>query len=154
MTKFFNPSNHPKELRQSMRRSNTYYYRGFPELQDKIRDKLQTEYKSRFIETIRANDSSYTQGDVTIKLARSFGFCWGVERAVEYAYEARRRFPNRKLWITNEIIHNPKVNEQLRSMGIQFVQQKNGKKDFSEISPDDVVLWPAFGASLQEMEFF
>ena len=154
MTQSSPPSNHPKALRQALRRSETYYAKGFPELQDEIRDELQTQYKSELVEKIRANGNTYTSGDVTIKLASSFGFCWGVERAVEYAYEARRRFPERKLWITNEIIHNPKVNEQLSSMGIQFVEQKDGQKDFSKISPEDVVLWPAFGASLQEMEFF
>lgn len=148
------PSDRPKALRQSLRRSDTYYAKGFPELQDEIRDELQTEYKSDLVETIRANGNTYIHGDVTIKLAESFGFCWGVERAVEYAYEARRRFPDRKLWITNEIIHNPKVNEQLGNMGIQFVEQQDGVKDFTKIDPEDVVLWPAFGASLQEMEFF
>ena len=147
-------SDRAKELRRSLRRSKTYYAKGFPELQDEIRDELQTEYKSELVETIRKNNNTYTVGDVTIKLASSFGFCWGVERAVEYAYEARRRFPDRQLWITNEIIHNPKVNEQLSNMGIQFVENQNGIKDFSNISPKDVVLWPAFGASLQEMEFF
>ena len=147
-------SDRPRELRRSLRRSETYYAKGFPELQDEIRDELQTEYKSELVETIRNNGNTYTVGDVTIKLASSFGFCWGVERAVEYAYEARRRFPDRKLWITNEIIHNPQVNEQLSNMGIQFVSHQDGSKDFSKISSEDVVLWPAFGASLQEMEFF
>ncbi|WP_026101244.1 4-hydroxy-3-methylbut-2-enyl diphosphate reductase [Synechococcus sp. PCC 7336] len=147
-------TSNPKALRQTLRRSDTYYAKGFPELQETIRDELQTQYKSTLVETIRANGYTYTRGDVTIKLAQSFGFCWGVERAIEYAYEARRRFPDRQLWITNEIIHNPQVNQQLSNMGVRFVVQQDGVKDFSKISPGDVILWPAFGASLQEMEFF
>ncbi len=144
----------PKTLRQSLRKSDTYFAKGFTEHQDEVKSELQTEYKSDLIETIRAHGYSYTQGLVTIRLAQAFGFCWGVERAVEYAYEARRRFPERQLWITNEIIHNPRVNQELAGMGIRFVVKHNGEKDFSQIQPDDVVLWPAFGASLQEMEFF
>ena len=147
-------STRPKALRQSLRRSDTYYAKGFPELQKEVRSELQTQYQSELVETIRANGNTYTRGAVTIKLAQSFGFCWGVERAVEYAYEARRRFPDRQLWITNEIIHNPRVNDELSGMGIQFVDSKDGKKDFSGIEKEDVILWPAFGASLQEMEFF
>lgn len=144
----------PKTLRQSLRKSETYFAKGFTEHQAEVKSELQTEYKSDLIETIRANGYSYSQGLVTIRLAEAFGFCWGVERAVEYAYEARRRFPDRQLWITNEIIHNPRVNQELATMGIRFVDKHNGEKDFSQIQADDVVLWPAFGASMQEMEFF
>jgi 4-hydroxy-3-methylbut-2-enyl diphosphate reductase len=144
----------PRELRKTLRKTETYFAKGFEEHKQEVQGELQTVYKSGLVEHIRANDYTYRQGDVTIYLAKAFGFCWGVERAVEYAYEARRRFPDRQLWITNEIIHNPQVNQQLVDMGIRFVETKDGKKDFSEIRAEDVVLWPAFGASVPEMEFF
>jgi 4-hydroxy-3-methylbut-2-enyl diphosphate reductase len=144
----------PKELRKALRQSGNYFAKGFEEHKQEAQGELQTAYTSPLVETIRANGYTYQQGDVTIRLAKAFGFCWGVERAVEYAYEARRRFPDHQLWITNEIIHNPQVNQHLSEMGIRFVDKKNGEKDFSQIQPEDVILWPAFGASVQEMEFF
>lgn len=144
----------PRALRKSLRQSPTYFAKGFEEHKADVQDELQTTYKSTLVETIRAQGNRYQQGSITIYLATAFGFCWGVERAVEYAYEARRRFPDRQLWITNEIIHNPQVNEHLKLMGIRFVDEQEGRKDFSEILPGDVVIWPAFGASVPEMEFF
>lgn len=63
------------------------------------------------VETLKKNGYEYTWGNVTVKLAESFGFCWGVERAVQIAYEARKQFPSERIWITNEIIHNPTVNK-------------------------------------------
>lgn len=63
------------------------------------------------VKTLKDNGFEYTWGNVTVKLAESYGFCWGVERAVQIAYEARKQFPTEKIWITNEIIHNPTVNE-------------------------------------------
>ncbi len=155
MTDHAAPTTEPKALRRSLRQSETYFAKGFEEHKDEVQGNLQTTYQSPLIEQIRANGYFYQQGDIKIWLAQAFGFCWGVERAVEYAYEARRRFPDRQLWITNEIIHNPQVNQHLEDMGIRFVQHHpDGSKDFSPIQPEDVVLWPAFGASLQEMQFF
>ncbi len=144
----------PKQLRKTLRRSETYFAKGFEEHKQEVQSELQTAYQSSLVEQIRANGNVYQEGEVTIYLAKAFGFCWGVERAVEYAYEARRRFPDRQLWITNEIIHNPQVNQDLKAMGIKFVEKQDGQKDFSQIQPQDVILWPAFGASVQEMEFF
>ncbi|MEO0802725.1 MAG: 4-hydroxy-3-methylbut-2-enyl diphosphate reductase [Cyanobacteria bacterium J06642_2] len=144
----------PKRLRKTLRQSGVYFAKGFAEHKQDVKDELQTEYKSDLIEAIRKRQYTFTRGQVTIKLAKAFGFCWGVERAVEYAYEARRRFPDRQLWITNEIIHNPQVNRHLEDMGVRFVEQVDGRKDFSNIRPEDVIIWPAFGASISEMEFF
>ncbi|MEN9225238.1 MAG: 4-hydroxy-3-methylbut-2-enyl diphosphate reductase [Thermostichus sp. HHBFW_bins_43] len=145
----------PRALRKALRGSSTYFAKGFEEHKDQVQSDLQTTYKSPLVEQIRAQAYRYQRGDITIRLAKAFGFCWGVERAVEYAYEARRRFPDRQLWITNEIIHNPLVNQHLQDMGIRFVGKgPDGQKDFSAIQPQDVVLWPAFGASVSEMEFF
>jgi len=144
----------PRQLRKSLRQSDSYFAKGFEEHKTQVQGELTREYKSELVAQIRRQDNVYRRGRVTIRLAHTFGFCWGVERAIEYAYEARRRFPDRQLWITNEIIHNPMVNQQLQAMGIRFVEQRQGQKDFSQIQPEDVILWPAFGASVSEMQFF
>ena len=95
-------------------------------------------------------------GRLTIHLAREFGFCYGVDRAVDYAYQTRQRFPDRGVYLTGEIIHNPHVNDKLRGMGIQFlsdVSEQGGGCD--RLGPDDVVILPAFGvtvAMLQDLE--
>ena len=65
--------------------------------------------------------SSTAPGRLTVHLAREFGFCYGVDRAVDYAYQARRRFPGRNVFLTGEIIHNPHVNDRLRAAGIRFL---------------------------------
>ena len=129
-----------------------YHRKGFG-LKDLIQGDLSREYESELIASIRSNNNCLTENGITIKLAEAFGFCWGVDRAVSMAYETRRQFENKRIWITNEIIHNPLVNDNLRQMGIGFVPvQANGTKDFSMIKEGDVVILPAFGASSQEME--
>merc|ERR1739848_704444 len=92
--------------------------------------------------------------ELTFKLAESYGFCWGVERAVQMAYEARRAYPDRQLHITNEIIHNPSVNKRLEQMGVKFIEDRGEDlgKDFSEVEEGDVCILPAFGASVHEMK--
>lgn len=102
---------------------------------------------------MREQGNVWKQGDVTVKLAEAYGYCWGVERAVQMAYEARQAYPGQKLHITNEIIHNPRVNERLKEMDIGFIDTgENGYKDFSNVEQGDVVILPAFGASVQEMK--
>ena len=113
---------------------------------------MDAEYQSNLIQAIRDNNYSLTQGSVTIHLAESFGFCWGVERAVAMAYETRKQFPTEKIWITNEIIHNPSVNQRLKEMNVAFIEVKDEVKDFSGVAKGDVVILPAFGASVQEMQ--
>lgn len=73
------------------------------------------------VKTLKENGNEYTWGNVTVKLAESYGFCWGVERAVQIAYEARKQFPEEKIWITNEIIHNPTVNKVFKSSSSSFL---------------------------------
>jgi 4-hydroxy-3-methylbut-2-enyl diphosphate reductase len=104
------------------------------------------------IAQMREQGNEWKQGEVTVKLAEAYGFCWGVERAVQMAYEARKAYPNQRLHITNEIIHNPGVNDRLKEMGVEFIEQSDGgDKDFSGVERGDVVILPAFGASVQEM---
>jgi 4-hydroxy-3-methylbut-2-en-1-yl diphosphate reductase len=132
--------------------NSKYHRKGFG-LKDQIQGELSREYESELIASIRSNNNQLSSGGITIKLAEAFGFCWGVDRAVSMAYETRRQFPERQIWITNEIIHNPIVNQKLRQMNIGFIPvTADGVKDFSMIAEGDVVILPAFGASVQEMQ--
>ncbi len=140
-----------KAFKRSLQKSEHYYRKGFGR-EAEIADALESEYQSNLIGQIRENQNTLKQGDVTIRLAEAFGFCWGVERAVAIAYETRQHFPNERIWITNEIIHNPGVNQRLREMQVGFIEVKDGEKDFSGVQKGDVVILPAFGATVQEMQ--
>jgi 4-hydroxy-3-methylbut-2-enyl diphosphate reductase len=140
-----------KAFKRSLHQSDKYFRQGFGHGED-VAGQMQTEYNSGLIQEIRAHHYTLTRGDVTIKLAEAFGFCWGVERAVAMAYETRQHFPNERIWITNEIIHNPGVNQRLKEMNVAFIEVCNGQKDFSVVGQGDVVILPAFGASVQEMQ--
>jgi 4-hydroxy-3-methylbut-2-enyl diphosphate reductase len=140
-----------KSFRRSLNHSDNYFRRGFGH-GEAVAETMATSYQSSLIQDIRANGNVLQRGDVTIRLAEAFGFCWGVERAVAMAYETRKQFPTERIWITNEIIHNPSVNDRLRSMGVLFIDVNNGEKDFSGVDRGDVVILPAFGASVQEMQ--
>jgi len=113
---------------------------------------LEKVYQSSLIGSIRDNGYLLEHGRLQVKLAEAFGFCWGVERAVAMAYETRRHYPNERIWITNEIIHNPSVNDHLRKMNVRFIDAEKGLKDFSGVENGDVVILPAFGATVQEMQ--
>ncbi|MDB9454986.1 4-hydroxy-3-methylbut-2-enyl diphosphate reductase [Dolichospermum circinale CS-534/05] len=140
-----------KAFKRSLQHSANYNRKGFGH-QAEVATQLQSEYQSNLIQEIR--DSHYTlkRGDVTIQLAQAFGFCWGVERAVAMAYETRQHFPVERIWITNEIIHNPSVNKRMQEMQVEFIPVIDKVKDFSVVGSGDVVILPAFGASVQEMQ--
>ena len=140
-----------KAFKRSLQQSQNYHRRGFGH-EAEISGVLNTEYQSNLIQTIRDNNYTLTRGDVTIRLAEAFGFCWGVERAVAMAYETRKHFPTEKIWITNEIIHNPSVNQRLKEMNVDFIEVVEGQKDFSVVNSGEVVILPAFGASVSEMQ--
>ncbi|MBA2749711.1 MAG: 4-hydroxy-3-methylbut-2-enyl diphosphate reductase [Tatlockia sp.] len=140
-----------KAFKKSLQHSENYHRKGFGKAAE-VATLLKTEYQSNLVQLIRDNNYTLTRGDVTIRLAESFGFCWGVERAVAMAYETRQHFPTEQIWITNEIIHNPSVNQRLREMQVKFIEVTNGSKDFSVVNAGDVVILPAFGASVQEMQ--
>jgi len=129
-----------------------YYQRGFG-LKEAIRPELRADYHSGIVERIKASGYRMGAGSVTFILAREFGFCYGVDRAVEYAYETRRQFPDRVIWLVGEIIHNPHVNARLRDMGIRFLRDaQGGGPGFDAVRPEDVVILPAFGVTVDEME--
>ena len=140
-----------KAFKRSLQQSENYHRRGFGR-EAEITGVLDTEYQSNLIQIIRDNNYTLTRGDVTIRLAEAFGFCWGVERAVAMAYETRQHFPTEKIWITNEIIHNPSVNQRLKEMNVGFIEVVDGEKNFSVVNPGEVVILPAFGASVSEMQ--
>lgn len=132
--------------------NSNYHRKGFG-LKDEVQGDLKSAYESDLIADLRSNGNTLTKHGITIKLAEAFGFCWGVDRAVSMAYETRKHFPNKQIWITNEIIHNPVVNNNLRDMDIAFVPVRaDGSKDFDGIKQGEVVILPAFGASVQEMQ--
>jgi 4-hydroxy-3-methylbut-2-enyl diphosphate reductase len=131
--------------------SERYNRRGFG-LGNEVAGSLEQAYQSDLIAKLRESGYSLESGRLTVRLAEAFGFCWGVERAVAMAYETRRHYPTERIWITNEIIHNPSVNDHLRDMNVLFISVEDGMKDFSEVASGDVVILPAFGATVQEMQ--
>src|SRR5690348_3644557 len=131
---------------------STYYRRGFG-LKAEIEGQLTADYHSTVVEAFRARNHRLDVGRMSFRLAREFGFCYGVDRAVDYAYETRRKFPDRRLYLVGEIIHNPHVNQKLQDMGIRFlVRDEQGQFDFSEIGSQDVVILPAFGVTKDDFE--
>ncbi len=140
-----------KAFKRSLHSSENYHRKGFGH-QAEVATQLQSEYQSALIQEIRNNNYRLQRGDVTIRLAEAFGFCWGVERAVAMAYETRQHFPSDRIWMTNEIIHNPSVNQRLQQMQVEYIPVIAGDKDFSVVDRGDVVILPAFGASVQEMQ--
>ncbi|HEY9762895.1 MAG TPA: 4-hydroxy-3-methylbut-2-enyl diphosphate reductase [Trichocoleus sp.] len=140
-----------KAFKRSLHQSDKYFRKGFGH-EDDVAEQMQSEYQSGLIQEIRDNQYTLVRGQVTIKLAQAFGFCWGVERAVAMAYETRQHFPTERIWITNEIIHNPSVNQRLKEMAVEFIEVENGQKNFNVVGQGDVVILPAFGASVQEMQ--
>ena len=140
-----------KAFKRSLQQSDNYHRRGFGH-DEEVAGTMNTEYQSNLIQTIRDRNYRLQRGEVTIYLAEAFGFCWGVERAVAMAYETRQHFPTERIWITNEIIHNPSVNQRLKEMNVGFIEVIDGQKDFSVVDTGDVVILPAFGASVQEMQ--
>jgi 4-hydroxy-3-methylbut-2-enyl diphosphate reductase len=128
-----------------------YYPRGFG-LKAAIAPALAADYHSAIVTRLKAAGHVLVVGDLTFRLAREFGFCYGVDRAVEYAYETCRRFPGRSIHLTGEIIHNPHVNRRMEEMGIRFLRRApGGAPGFDGISPGDVVILPAFGVTVEEL---
>ncbi|MGE5361061.1 MAG: 4-hydroxy-3-methylbut-2-enyl diphosphate reductase [Bacteroidales bacterium] len=122
-------------------------------LKHAVAGSLTADYHSTIVERIKAADFEYRTPDLILHLAREFGFCYGVDRAVDYAYQARHRFPDRRVFLTGEIIHNPRVNDRLRALGVRFLSDPGESLD--QVQADDVVILPAFGvpiAVLVELE--
>jgi 4-hydroxy-3-methylbut-2-enyl diphosphate reductase len=119
------------------------------DLKDAVAGALADDYHSALVDRIREAGFRHQAGRLTLHLAREFGFCYGVDRAVDYAYQARQRFPDRRVLLTGEIIHNPHVNEKLRASGIRFLSDREHR--IEDLGPDDVVIIPAFGLTVTDM---
>jgi 4-hydroxy-3-methylbut-2-en-1-yl diphosphate reductase len=130
---------------------STYFRKGFG-LKAEVEATLTADYDGRIVDLLLARDHTLEAGPVTIRLAREFGFCYGVERAVDYAYQARAKFPDRRIFLAGEIIHNPHVNAKLREMGIVFLSASDKGFDYSDVRPEDVVILPAFGVTIHDFE--
>lgn len=122
-----------------------------PDVMAAVQAQVESHYRSEIVEKLRASGGTLSRGGVTVKLAKQFGFCYGVERAIDLAYAARKVFKEQRVFILGEIIHNPEVNEQIRAMGIQNLLGKNREAEVDDLSADDVVLVPAFGTDVQTL---
>ena len=134
-----------------MAQDTTYFRKGFG-LKAEVEQTLGADYNGRLVDLLRERDYTLEAQGVTVRLAREFGFCYGVERAVEYAYQARRKFPERRIFLAGEIIHNPHVNAKLREMGIEFLGAKGKGFDYDRVDPADVVILPAFGVTIHDFQ--
>ncbi len=130
--------------------SDTYFRKGFG-LRAEVQEDL-AAYQARIVDAMREHDYTMEAGDITLRLAREFGFCYGVERAVEYAYQTRRKFPEQRIVLVGEIIHNPHVNNKLRDLGVEILERGADGFDFSSIRPQDVVIIPAFGVTIDDFQ--
>ena len=119
-----------------------------PDVMAAVQQQVESHYRSDIIEKVRRAGGTISVGDTTVRLAKQFGFCYGVERAIDLAYAARKVFKDRRLFIVGEIIHNPEVNHQIASLGIKNLTGKNKEADISDLGPEDVVIVPAFGTEL------
>jgi len=129
-----------------------YFQKGFG-LKSEVGPVLARTYQSAAVERLKALGYEAVAGGIHFKLAREFGFCYGVDRAVDYAYQTRRQFPDRRVFLSGEIIHNPDVNQRLRDMGIEILDEsRDTVTRFREVAAGDVVIMPAFGVSVPELD--
>lgn len=117
-----------------------------------VQEQVESHYRSDLVDKIRRSGGILRVGDVTVRLAKQFGFCYGVERAIDLAYAARKVFKDRRLFILGEIIHNPEVNEQISSLGIKNLMGKNKQAEIADLDASDVVIVPAFGTEVSTLE--
>ena len=119
-----------------------------PDIMEAVQAQVLSHYRSELVERIRAHGYILSAGDLTIKLAKEFGFCYGVERAIDLAYAARRAYPERRIFLLGEIIHNPEVNDQIRRLGIATIAGKPKDEEINQLRPEDIVIIPAFGTEV------
>ncbi len=129
----------------------TYFQKGF-NLKGVVGPQLAASYHSKVVERLKALGHDARAGEIRIKLAREFGFCYGVDRAVEYAYETREKFPERRIFLSGEIIHNPEVNGRIAALGIRILPDgRSPELRYAEVGAKDVVILPAFGLPVAEL---
>jgi 4-hydroxy-3-methylbut-2-enyl diphosphate reductase len=123
-----------------------------PDVMAKVQEQVESHYRSTTVERLRANGGILQVRDTTVLLAKQFGFCYGVERAIDLAYAARKVFKDKRLFILGEIIHNPLVNDQIATMGIKNLIGKHREAAIEDLTADDVVIVPAFGTDLETLQ--
>jgi 4-hydroxy-3-methylbut-2-enyl diphosphate reductase len=119
-----------------------------PDVMAAVQAQVESHYRSEIVERLRATGGTLSAGEVTVRLAKQFGFCYGVERAIDLAYAARKVFREQRIFILGEIIHNPEVNEQIAAMQIKNLIGKNREAEVDDLQPEDVVIVPAFGTDV------
>lgn len=120
-----------------------------PDIMEDVQAQVLSHYRSELVERIRRSGHLISvPGVLTVSLAKEFGFCYGVERAIDLAYAARKAFPDRRIFLLGEIIHNPEVNDQIRRMGIVTIASRPGDEQIAEIGAEDIVIIPAFGTEV------
>lgn len=123
-----------------------------PDIMEAVQAQVLSHYRSELVESIRAHGNVLSSGNLTVKLAKEFGFCYGVERAIDLAYAAQKHFsevsPNTPIYLLGEIIHNPEVNDQIRNLGIQIISPKPTDIELERLNPGDAVIIPAFGTEV------
>jgi 4-hydroxy-3-methylbut-2-enyl diphosphate reductase len=122
-----------------------------PDIMEAVREQVEQHYRSQIVEKLRQRGSFLEAAGLTVRLAKEFGFCYGVERAIDLAYAARKFFRDQDIYILGEIIHNPEVNDQLLAMGIKFLSGPHKSADIDRLTANDVVIIPAFGAQVEIM---
>ena len=127
----------------------TQIFRKGLDLKQEVQPLLIGSYRSDLVRRIKEQDYQYRAGRMVLHMAREFGFCYGVDRAVDYAYQTRARFPDCRVYLTGEIIHNPHVNDKLRVMGVRFLSDPGESID--ALVPGDVVILPAFGVTIEQL---
>ncbi|HOX04161.1 MAG TPA: 4-hydroxy-3-methylbut-2-enyl diphosphate reductase [Candidatus Paceibacterota bacterium] len=120
-----------------------------PDVMAAVQAQVLSHYRSELVDRIRARGHVLHARGLQVKLAKEFGFCYGVERAIDLAYAARKAFPDQPIYILGEIIHNPEVNDQIRAMGIRFLSGKEKDADLADLREQDIVIIPAFGAEIE-----
>jgi 4-hydroxy-3-methylbut-2-en-1-yl diphosphate reductase len=156
-----------KEERLRMMKSDQFFRKGFKEVRTAVEDTMKEQFQSELVKEFKENDFVLRKvPGVTVHLAKDYGFCWGVERSIALAYEAVQYFhpadggkeaegARPTIHITNELIHNPEVNDHLAAMDVKFIEKTSeNKKNFDTVQEGDVVILPAFGATFEEMDYF
>ncbi len=123
-----------------------------PDIMELVKEKVEEHYRSDVVDKVKASKNVIRVGDTTLYLAQQFGFCYGVERAIDLAYASRKVFPGARIFLIGEIIHNPEVNRQLLEMGIVSLSWKRLDSEYDDLGKEDVVLVPAFGAPVEFMD--
>ena len=123
-----------------------------PDVMELVQAEVEKHYRSVVVEKLKKLGGSLTIGNTTLRLANQFGFCYGVERAIDLAYASRRVFPQQEIYLIGEIIHNPEVNRQLSQMGIKTLPWKEMDEQYDNLTEEDVVIVPAFGAPSEFMD--